>query len=696
MRANLVRVGKPLVSRTSAAKRLDRALDRVTAALPGGGEDRPGQRRMVQAVGAGIAGGRHLVVQAGTGTGKSLGYLIPAILSGKRVVVATATKTLQDQLAQRDLPFLQQALGTQLSFAVLKGRSNYLCRQRAAELTSNAEQLSLDEIDGPPGVYEEMQRLLAWAKRSPTGDRAELAFEPSPRAWGLLSVGTRECPGRSRCPSGKDCFAEIARERAAEADVVVTNMHLYGAHLARDGTVLPQHDVVVFDEAHELEDTATDCLGLEISAAALRTLARTARPLLTKEGAQAATDLEAAGDLLDHALDTLVGCRLSPDLRPIVREPGSASRVPRPDGPGPLAHAVELVTERLTRLSSALRQAVGTPGSLGFDTGAHSGALADPSRARALQAAGKLAEDLAKLRLLSPSDVAWVEGRRGAPGSRQPAHLCIRVAPIEVGPTLAERLWGEVTAVLTSATIPLGIADRLGMPPETHDSLDVGSPFSYPTNALLYCAAHLPDRRHPDADRALHEELASLIETAGGRTLALFTSWRGMSEAARLVGSRVGYRVLTQDELPKAALLQAFAADESVCLFATMGFWQGVDLPGPTLSLVVIDRIPFPRPDDPLLAARRERAGNAAFRTVDLPRASTLLAQGAGRLIRSNSDMGVVAVLDRRLAYASYRWDLVRALPPMTRTRHRGDVNRFLAGALARSATGRAQVLAGA
>ncbi len=308
------------------------------------------------------------------------------------------------------------------------------------------------------------------------------------------------------------------------------------------------------------------------------------------------------------------------------------------------------------------------------------GAMAEPSRARTLQAAGKLAEDLAKLAHLGANDVAWVEGRRAGAG---PAiHQAIRVAPIEVGATLAERLWGEVTAILTSATIPLGIANRLGIPEGDLDTTDVGSPFPYPTHALLYCAADLPDRRHPHADRALHQELIRLINAAGGRTLGLFTSWRGMIEAARAVGEKVPFRVLTQDELPKPALLAAFAEDESVCLFATMGFWQGVDLPGPTLSLVVIDRIPFPRPDDPLLSARRERAGVAAFRTIDLPRASMLLAQGAGRLIRSSSDRGVVAVLDRRLAYANYRWDLVRALPPMARTRHRSEVNRFLAEVL--------------
>jgi ATP-dependent DNA helicase DinG len=246
---------------------------------------------------------------------------------------------------------------------------------------------------------------------------------------------------------------------------------------------------------------------------------------------------------------------------------------------------------------------------------------------------------------------------------------------------LADALWARTTVVLTSATIPPGIGRRLGVAEGATDELDAGSPFPYATNALLYCASHLPDRRREDAETALHEELEALIEAAGGRTLALFTSWRAMEGAAEALRGRVPFRLMTQSELPKPALVEAFSSDETSCLFATMGFWQGVDVPGPALSLVVIDRIPFPRPDEPLLQARRERFGSAAFREVDLPRAATLLAQGAGRLIRSADDRGVVAVLDARLAKASYRWELVRALPPMTRTRHRADVAAFLTGA---------------
>jgi ATP-dependent DNA helicase DinG len=273
------------------------------------------------------------------------------------------------------------------------------------------------------------------------------------------------------------------------------------------------------------------------------------------------------------------------------------------------------------------------------------------------------------MRSPAATDVTWVEGPDHSP--------VLRIAPVDVGERLQERLWGSVTAVLTSATIPPLLPKRLGIP--GCRELDVGSPFDYPAQGLLYCATHLPDPRHADYERAMHAELSWLIATAGGRTMALFTSWRAMQAAAAAVQPKVPYRVLTQADLPKPALVESFTREESSCLFATMGFWQGVDVPGPALSLVVIDRIPFPRPDEPLQQARRDRAGSAAFRVVDLPRAATMLAQGVGRLVRSGSDTGVVAILDPRLASATYRWELVRALPPMRRTRHREDVAAFLA-----------------
>jgi ATP-dependent DNA helicase DinG len=314
----------------------------------------------------------------------------------------------------------------------------------------------------------------------------------------------------------------------------------------------------------------------------------------------------------------------------------------------------------------------------GLRTGPEGGLADDLTgrRARAIQAVGHLAGDLALIADLPDSHVAWVEGPEHQP--------VLKVAPIDLQEALTDALWRveperPKTAVLTSATIPPRLGERLGMPAVKVDELDAGSPFNYAEQALLYCAAHLPDPRQPGFTDAAHDELEALIRAAGGRTLALFTSWRAMEAAADALRPRLPYRVFVQSELPKPALVAAFTSEETSCLFATMGFWQGLDVPGPALSLVAIDRVPFPRPDNPLLQARRDRLGQEAFRLVDLPRAATLLAQGVGRLIRSSSDRGVVAVLDPRLAKAGYRWDLVRALPPMRRTRHRSEVEAFLA-----------------
>jgi ATP-dependent DNA helicase DinG len=616
------------------------ALQRVTSALPGGGEVREGQAQMAEAVAAAIDDERHLVVQAGTGTGKSLAYLVPAILSGQRVVIATATKALQDQLADKDLPFLQEHLGAEhpFEFAVLKGRSNYLCRQRMREVTGGDDQLELDDDVGALG--KEIARLIEHGQDpESTGDRAALEFEPRPKAWSQVSVSAMECPGANKCPSGEDCFAERARQKANLADVIVVNTHLYATDLASGGYVLPDHDVVIFDEAHELEDVAASGLGIELTAGRFRNLARVAKTI----DAPAADAVDGAGLLLENALAPYRGQRLPSDLGPQLSE------------------VIALADERVRTLVSKTRTAQG----------------ADEARkARILQAGGHMVGDLAMLIEIREGDVAWVEGPPHAP--------VLKVAPIDVAAVLSDRLWDERRAtVCTSATIPPNLVDRLGLPPDRTTTMDVGSPFPYQEHGLLYCAAHLPDPRTPAYEPAMHDELEALITAAQGRTLALFTSWRAMTAAADELRDRVPFEILTQSDLPKPALIRAFTEDESACLFATMGFWQGVDVPGRSLSLVVLDRIPFPRPDEPLMQARRDKAGPAAFRLVDLPRAATLLAQGAGRLIRSSLDKGVVAVLDPRLANKkAYRWDLLRALPPMPRTRDIEAVKTFLTDAL--------------
>lgn len=617
-------------------------MSRITAALPAG-EDRPGQVEMARAVAETIQNQGHLIVQAGTGTGKSLAYLVPAILSGDKVIVATATKSLQDQLATRDLPFLARHLGQPFEFAVLKGRSNYLCWQRAKEVAGGEdEQLSFEPAADVGELGTEVAAVLDWAGGSPTGDRAELPFEPRPKVWSALSVGARECPGVTQCPSGGMCFAEAARQRAAQADVVVVNTHLYCTHLASDGYVLPEHDVVIFDEVHELEDVAATTLGLELGAGRLKALARTARPLLTGDEAGVVEELNDAATRLEEALMPWRGRRL-------------------PNGLGEeVANAVALGEERTRRAVSAVRKGDG-----------------DAARKmRALQSGGHLIGDLVTAASMPEGHVAWVEGTAHAP--------VLKVAAVDVAVVLSARLWSDKPAVLTSATVPPNLGRRLGIDADGSDHLDVGSPFPYGENALLYCAATLPDPRQPGYETAMHDELEALIRAAGGRTLALFTSWRAMDAAALVLRDRLPPElpILTQSDLPKPALVEAFSSDEPTSLFATMGFWQGINVPGPSLSLVTLDRIPFPRPDEPLTQARRDKAGAGAFRTVDLPRAATLLAQGAGRLIRSSTDRGVVAVLDPRLATASYRWDLVGALPPMRRTKNRAEVESFLLSAL--------------
>ena len=619
------------------------ALGRVVGELPGGGEARTGQREMAEAVRLGIAERKHVAVQAGTGTGKTLAYLMPAILSNRKTVVATATKALQDQLAGKDLPFLQRHLRHPFAWALLKGRSNYLCMQRLDEILTTGKdegQLALDGVaERVPA--EELLKLVDWAKTTETGDRAELDVEPSERAWSALSVSAQECPGAARCPSGGVCFAEAARQRAQEADVVVVNLHLYGLDLAMDGLLLPEHELAVIDEAHQLEDIVSATSGIELTGGRFIDLARRTRGVIADDRLPAGVD--DAGRLLTEALRPHRDTRLRSGL------------------PDDLAGVITVARGRVEQVLAAARN-VPTDAPEATRTKA----------VRLLQSTGALLDDLAGVERAGDDQVVWVEGTDANP--------MLRVAPLDVSGLLKERLWDKRTTVLTSATLPAQLPARLGVPTAQINELDVGSPFDYEEHALLYCASHLPDPRNPGYVEALTEELGDLIEAAGGRTLALFTSFRVLDEAAAALQLRFGedLPILTQRELPKARLIEQFTADEATSLFATMGFWQGVDVPGRSLSLVAIDRIPFPRPDEPLLEARRERAGSQAFGLIDLPRAATLLAQGSGRLIRTATDHGVVAVLDPRLAKAGYRWELVNALPPMRRTKDPGQARRTL------------------
>ena len=620
------------------------ALAKVTVALPAA-EHREGQEQMAAAVAESLLRDRHLVVEAGTGIGKSLAYLVPVALCGRRTVIATATKALQDQLRDKEVPAVQAA-GVSLSAAVLKGRQNYLCLQRLSDVVDpGAPAFEFDEEAqgaASAGVAVQLRRIVAWSSTTSTGERDQLGFEADPRAWARVSMPAEECPGPDRCPFGDTCFAEAAKRRAEQADVIIVNAALYGAHLSTGRTLLPTHEVVVFDEAHELDAQLSRSLGVELSASRVRSLAAMAR-------SSGAADARAIADELGAAAE-----RVGTVLR---------DRLARGDAVGLdelTRTALDDAARAVERLVAAVEAMPSHPGD-------------DLRKLSTRGAAVHLRGDLVRLRDPGGDDLVFVEG------TDRTATL-VR-APIDVGPLLSSTLWAEVTGVLCSATMPEGLEDRLGLDPAKRRRLEIPSPFDYATHSLLYVPLHLPERRDDAAEDAMAKELAVLIDAAGGRTLALFTSRRALEHVGRAVREHVDTPVLLQGERSRASLLEAFGADEATSLFATMGFWQGVDVPGRTLSLVAIDRLPFGRPDDPMLEARRVRAGASAFRAVDLPRASMLLAQGVGRLIRTASDKGVVCVLDTRLATATYRGSLLGRLPPMRRTTSRDEVVAFLAEA---------------
>ena len=628
---------------------LSDALEIATSALPRA-ESRPGQRTMAEAVEEAIAEGRHLVVQAGTGTGKTLAYLVPAILSGKRTVVATATKTLQDQLASKDLPFLVETLrdflGREFTWAVLKGRSNYVCRQRVAELTG--ESTSKRKRDDSPTLLEldeysastkrEIDRLLAWSTTSASGDLDSLPFTPNERAKSAIAVSSEECPGALRCPFGATCFTELARARAAESDIVVVNTHLYGNHVASGGTLLGEHEVVIFDEAHQLEDTMSDTVTVAIGEGSITFFANTVKRIIDDPDLhKAITDI---GAMLTEVLGPDAGKRLSTPLPKEIGEVLTAG-----------IRVVNMTLEALRRIETK----------------------DDDSNQRKLRAqvlATRLDETLKSALTIDATFVPFITGRSDRPR--------LEIAPLDVSPFLLEQVWGKHTAILTSATIPSNMPARVGLPIEQTNLVDVESPFDYRENSILYCASSLPEPNSPSFREAMHEELHRLIAAAGGRTLALFTSHAAMNLAAEALRPRLDVTVLVQNQFPRAELVRMFTEDETSCLFATSSFFQGVDIPGRTLSLVTIDRIPFPRPDEPLLSARREAIGDRAFRDIDLPRAATLLAQATGRLIRNAADRGVVAVFDSRLATKGYRREILAAMPPMRRSTDRREVEDFL------------------
>ena len=649
-----------------------------------GGAERRGQIEMAEAVAHSFEAGEHLAVQAGTGTGKSLAYLVPSIARAveddEPVVVSTATIALQRQLVDRDLPRLAESLADALPrspvFALLKGRGNYLCLNKvhngAATEPEGQPQEELFEPIAASALGRDVQRLIGWSSTTDTGDRDELTPGVPDRSWSQVSVSARECIGAARCPFGTDCFAERARDKAGHADVVVTNHALLAIDAISDAAVLPEHRLLVVDEAHELVDRVTSVATAELSATSMGVAHRRSARLVDQELAQR---LEAATATLSSVIHDAT--------------PGR----------------IDALDDEMTTYLTALRDAANRVRSA-IDT-SPSDPKAASARAEAVTALNDISDTASRILdsfippIADRSDVVWLDHE----DSRGTTRAILRVAPLSVSGLLRGRLFEHSTTVLTSATLTIGgtfdaMASAWGLAGDDARApmspterprwrgIDVGSPFEHAKSGILYVAAHLPPPGRDGTGSAEQlDEIAALVTAAGGRTLGLFSSMRAAKAAAEIMRDRLETPVLCQGEDTTSALVTRFAENDETSLFGTLSLWQGVDVPGASLSLVLIDRIPFPRPDDPLLTARQRavaaRGGNG-FMAVAASHAALLLAQGAGRLLRTIEDRGVVAVLDSRMATARYGGYLRASLPPFWATtdpiRVRQALERLRAG----------------
>jgi ATP-dependent DNA helicase DinG len=651
----------PVAARVSVAQMLAAAV----GAVPGGAA-RPGQEAMAAAVADAAASGEHLLVQAGTGTGKSLAYLAPALLIDGPVVISTATLALQAQLIDHDLPRLSGAvsplLGRPPTYAVLKGRHHYLCLARLENTSEDEPQDALFDTDAdrPKVVWlgeagrlgKQIQRLRDWAMETETGDRDELDPGVDDTAWRLVSMPARECVGASRCPYGAECFAEASRDRAREADIVVTNHSLLAFDMLAGRHIVPPHQLLIVDEAHELAERVSGAAQAEIAPDGIDRAARRARAFV---GPDLYERLVEAGDALSVGLADALPGRVTDGL------------------PTPLVEALVL-------LDAAARAGLEAIGEVKAEDN-------DPVRKQQAKAAlSELSTTAQRLLAAAAHDVAWIE--------RDDRRRAVVVAPLSVAGMLATHLYAERTVIATSATLALGgrfdtVAHSLGLPatpglpgkPSTEAvppgsltvapswrGLDVGSPFDYAKQGILYVAAHLPRPTQSGLSDPAAEELVTLVSALGGRTLGLFSSRKAAERAAEVLRARTSLPVLLQGDEALPLLIRAFRDNPATCLMGVMSLWQGVDIPGDACQLVVIDRLPFPRPDEPLAAARSaavDAAGGSGFAAVSVPIAAVRLAQGVGRLIRSTGDRGVVAVLDSRLETARGYGSFLRAsLPP--------------------------------
>ncbi|WP_055379119.1 ATP-dependent helicase DinG [Mycobacterium tuberculosis] len=633
-----------------------------------GGTRRRGQQEMAAAVAHAFETGEHLVVQAGTGTGKSLAYLVPAIIRAlcddAPVVVSTAKIALQRQLVDRDLPQLVDSLTNALprrpKFALLKGRRNYLCLNKihnSVTASDHDDERPQEELFDPVAVTalgRDVQRLTAWASTTVSGDRDDLKPGVGDRSWSQVSVSARECLGVARCPFGSECFSERARGAAGLADVVVTNHALLAIDAVAESAVLPEHRLLVVDEAHELADRVTSVAAAELTSATLGMAARRITRLVDPKVTQR---LQAASATFSSAIH---------DARP---------------------GRIDCLDDEMATYLSALRDAASAARSA-IDTGSDTTTASVRAEAGAVltEISDTASRILASFAPAIPdrSDVVWLEHE----DNHESARAGLRVAPLSVAELLATQVFARATTVLTSATLTIGgsfdaMATAWGLTADTPwRGLDVGSPFQHAKSGILYVAAHLPPPGRDGSGSAEQlTEIAELITAAGGRTLGLFSSMRAARAATEAMRERLSTPVLCQGDDSTSTLVEKFTADAATSLFGTLSLWQGVDVPGPSLSLVLIDRIPFPRPDDPLLSARQRavaaRGGNG-FMTVAASHAALLLAQGSGRLLRRVTDRGVVAVLDSRMATARYGEFLRASLPPFWQTTNATQVRAAL------------------
>ena len=647
------------MSASDNATKVRKALDAAVAAI--GGKPREGQIEMAEAVANALSDRHHLLVQAGTGTGKSLAYLVPALVHGKKVLVATATLALQRQLVERDLPkikpALEKELGRELTFAVYKGVGNYLCLQKMNGTADDPEQEALLEIGS---LEKEAKRLRDWAEKPGSSGDKDDAPEVDRRVWFANSVSGRECIGKDDCAFGSRCFSANAKAKAQTADVVVTNHTLLAIEIVDSHPILPERDAIILDEAHEFMDRTTQAVTEELSAGRVERAAAMAKKHMP---GKLTDSLKKAADKFAEAI-----ADYADDVR---SDPTKAGRLP--DVPGQL----EAPIRGLKDATSAVVASINADSAI-----MDNDAMAE--RARVKGAVNEIQTICAKMLKPGAHQVMWFE----------PNFSTLYLAPLSVSGVLQKKLLTQSPVIATSATLTIGksfdaIAKSIGfvvggneddieegeIDPANVQMLDVGSPFDFANQGMLYLPKHLPEPGRDGPSKEVLTELGELIDAAGGRTLALFSSWRGVEmadEHLRKVLAELDIPIITQKRGDSVgSLVERFASLPRSILLGTISLWQGIDVPGPSCTLVAIDRIPFPRPDEPVMAARAaeaDDAGGSGFRQVSLPRAALLLAQGTGRLIRSVDDRGVVAILDSRIVSKSYGSTLLNSMPPFWRT----------------------------